>query len=416
MWHDLRYGLRLFLARPGFTSLAILTLAIGIGANTAIFSAVTALLVRPLPIADPDRLVFGLSMREGWDPFGTALLEYAALRSSSAFASNGVANFQAVTLPGRDEPERAPAAAVSAGYLATLGTRPIAGRAIEVDDDRPGAPPVVLIGHELWQRRFGGSSAVLGQKIALDAGIFTIVGVMPRGFDMPGGAKLWLPLRLKIEAAAQDERAPRSYEMVGRLAPGVALSEANADVARIARRIENEYPVTRRGWNYHLVTLRQQLLGDLAGRNRLALLTLEAAVGFLLLICCANVASLLLVRGVAREREIAVRLALGAGRGRVIRQLLAESALLAMTGGAAGLMLAVWFTPALARLNPIRAGSMATYLTDFSIDWRVTLFALTMSMVTGLVFGIVPAVTAARTGDLTAALKQREQRTAGGGS
>src|SRR5262245_9337796 len=170
MWSDLRYGLRLFLARPGFTSVAILTLAIGIGANTAIFSAVTALLVRPLPIADPDRLVFGLAMREGWDPFGTALLEYAAVRGSSAFASSGVANFQAVTLVGHAEPERVSAASVSAGYLATLGTAPIAGRSIAPDDDRPGAPPVILIGHELWQRRFGGSAAVLGQKIELDSG------------------------------------------------------------------------------------------------------------------------------------------------------------------------------------------------------------------------------------------------------
>src|SRR5262245_25629461 len=230
MWHDLRYGLRLFLARPGFTSVAILTLALGIGANTAIFSAVTALLVRPLPIADPDRVVFGLAMREGWDPFGTPLLEYAAMRDSSTFASSGVANFQAMTLVGHDEPERVAAASVSASYLASLGTQPIAGRTIAPDDDRPGAPPVALIGHELWQRRFGGSPAVLGQKLELDTGIFTIVGVMPRGFDMPGGSKLWLPLRLNIETASRDERAPRSYELVARLAPGVALSEANADV------------------------------------------------------------------------------------------------------------------------------------------------------------------------------------------
>src|SRR5262245_27088260 len=416
MWADLRYGLRLFRARPGFTSVAILTLAIGIGANTAIFSAVTALLVRPLPVADPDRLVFGLSMREGWDPFGTALMEYAAMRGSSAFESSGVANFQAAPLVGHDEPERMAAASVSASYLATLGTAPIAGRSIQLEDDRPGAPPVALIGHELWQRRFGGSPAVLGQKIELDNGIFTIIGVMPRGFDMPGGAKLWVPLRLNIDTTSKDERSPRSYELVARLAPGVALAAANADVRRIARRIEDEYPVTRRGWSYHLVTLRQQLLGDLAGRNRLALFTLEAAVGFLLLICCANVASLLLVRGVAREREIAVRLALGAGCGRVVRQLLAESALMAMTGGAGGLLLAVWLTPALARLNPIRAGSMAAFLTDFSIDRRVTFFALAVSIATGLLFGIVPALKAARTRDLTAALKQREQRTAGGGS
>jgi putative ABC transport system permease protein len=340
MWHDLRYGFRLLVAKPAFTGIAILTLAIGIGANTAILSAVTALLVRPLPIEDPDRLVFGLSMREGWDPFGTALLEYAAMRESSTFASSGVANFGAVTLVGHDEPERLAAASVSAGYFATLGTRPIAGRSIAPEDDRPGAPRVVLIGHELWQHRFGGCPQVLGEKLELDTGIFTIIGVMPRGFDMPGGARLWLPLRLNIDTASKDERAPRSYEFVARLASGVGLSAANADVARIARRIEDDYSLTRRGWSYHLVTLRQQLLGDLAGRNRLALLTLEAAVGFLLLICCADVASLLLVRGVAREREIVVRLALGAGRRDVLALVMRQGAAMIAFGLLAGIIVA----------------------------------------------------------------------------
>jgi putative ABC transport system permease protein len=235
---------------------------------------------------------------------------------------------------GHAEPERLAAASVSAGYFATLGTRPIAGRSIAPEDDRPGAPRVVLIGHELWQHRFGGSPQVLGEKLELDTGIFTIIGVMPRGFDMPGGARLWLPLRLNIDTA------PRSYEFVARLASGVGLSAANADVARIARRIEDDYSLTRRGWSYHLITLRQQLLGDLAGRNRLALLTLEAAVGFLLLICCADVASLLLVRGVAREREIVVRLALGADRRDVLALVMRQGAAMIAFGLLAGIIVA----------------------------------------------------------------------------
>jgi putative ABC transport system permease protein len=237
MWQDLRYGFRLFHAKPGFTIVAILTLAIGIGANIAIFSAVAALLIRPLPVVDPDRIVFGLSMREGFDPFNTAILEYAALRDSRAFASSGIADSHPVTLVGRGEPERLPAATVSAGYLATLGTAPVIGRPITTDDDRPAAPPVAVIGYELWQRRFGAAN-VLGEKIPLDDGVYTIVGVMPRGFDVPGGANLWTPLRRSLDGASLDERAPRSYELVARLAPGATLAQADADAKRIARRLE----------------------------------------------------------------------------------------------------------------------------------------------------------------------------------
>jgi putative ABC transport system permease protein len=417
MWQDLRHGFRLLRSNPGFTLLAVVTLAIGIGANTAIFSAVTALLVRPLPVVDANRVVFGLAMREGFDPFNTAALEYVALRRSRAFSSAGVAHFRPVTLLGTGEPERVAAAAVGSGYLATLGTAPILGRTIGSGDDQPRATPVALIGYELWQRRFGAMTSVLGGTIQLDdGGSYTIVGVMPRGFDLPGGAGIWTPLGLNVEAASTDERAPRSYEFVARLAPGATLEQANADVRRIASNIEEAYPLTRRGWTYQLVTLRQQVLGDLAGRRRLALLTLEAAVGFLLLICCANVANLLLVRGVSREREMAVRLALGAAHGRLIRQLLAESALLALAGGGAGLLVAVWMTPALAMLNPIRAYSMSALLTDFSLDRRVMFFALAVSLATGFVFGLVPALKAGRASDLTTALKQREQRVSSGGS
>ena len=380
LWHDLRQALRVFLAKPAFTIVAVVTLALGIGANTAIFSAVTALLWRPLPVADADRLVHGVSLREGFDPFGTSLLNFAAFRASRAFASCGVALQRFYTLTGRDEPERLRTAAVTAGYLSSIGVNPIAGRSISPDDDRPGAAPVAVISHELWQRRFGGAATIVGQRLPLDDGIYTVIGVMPRGFDMPGGAALWVPLRIDVDAAPLEERTPTAYGLVARLAPGVTLAQADAEMKQIARRLEAEYPQSNRGWTYRLIPLRQELLGDLAGRNRRALLTLEAAVGFLLLICCANVASLLLVRGVAREREMALRLALGAGRARVVRQLLVESAVLAIAGGIAGLLLAVWITPVLAMLNPIQAASLATFLTDFAIDRRVMLFAFAASV------------------------------------
>ena len=413
LWHDLRHALRVFLAKPAFTIVAVVTLALGIGANTAIFSAGSALLWRPLPIAEAERVVFGVSLREGFDPFGTSLLSFAAFRTSRAFESCGVVLQRFATLAGRDEPERLRTAAVTAGYLSSLGVNPIAGRSISPDDDRPGASPVAVISHELWQRRFGGATTIVGQGLSLDDGLYTVVGVMPRGFDMPGGAALWVPLRIDVDGAPLDQRTPTAYGMVARLAPGVTLAQADAEVKQIARRLEEEYPQSNRGWTYRLITLRQELLGDLSGRNRRALLTLEAAVGFLLLICCSNVANLLLVRGVAREREMVVRLALGAGRARIVRQLLAESALLALAGGVAGLLLAVWLTPVLAILNPIRTGSLATFLTDFAIDRRVMMFAFTVSLATGVIFGIVPALNASRAGDLNPALKRREQRTAG---
>jgi putative ABC transport system permease protein len=416
LWHDLRQALRAFLAKPAFTIVAVMTLALGIGANTAIFSAVSALLWRPLPVPDADRVVSGISLREGFDPFGTSLLSYSAFRGSAAFASCGVTLQRFYTLTGRDEPERLRTAAVTAGYLSSLGVNPIAGRSITPDDDRPGAAPVAVISHDLWQRRFGGTAAVIGQQLPLDDGVYTVVGVMPRGFDMPRGAALWVPLRIDVDTVPLEQKTPTTYGLIARLATGVTLAQADAEVKQVARRLEEKYPQSNRGWTYRLITLRQDLLGDLAGRNRRALLTLEAAVGFLLLICCANVANLLLVRGVAREREVAVRLALGARRARVVRQLLTESAVLAIAGGVAGLLLAVWLTPVLAILNPIQAGSFATFLTDFAIDRRVMLFAFAASLCTGIVFGIVPALKASRAGDLMAALKRREQRTSGGTS
>jgi predicted permease len=415
LFQDLRHGLRLFRARPAFTTVAVLTLAVGIGASTAIFSAVSALLMRPLPIAQADRVLFGLALREGVDPFGTSLLEYAAYRDSSTLASAGVASQRTFTLIGRDDPERVEAAAVTASYLETLRVTPVVGRTLTPRDDRPDAAPVAVIAYDLWQRRFQGAPAVAGTTITLDDGVYTIVGVMPRGFDMPAESEIWVPLRAAIETAPLDERAQHAYAMVARLAPGVTLQQADTDLKRIARQLEDEYPRQQRGWTYQLIPLRQQLLGDLAGRNRQAMIALEAAVGFLLLICCANVANLLLVRGVSRQPEIAVRRALGASRGRVVRQLLAESTCLALAGGAAGLLLAVWLTPAVALLNPIRPASLSTFLTDFAIDGRVMLFAVAVSMLTGVVFGIVPALKAARVGDAMVLLRRREQGGGGAG-
>ena len=407
-WHDLRYGLRLFIARPGFSAVAVLTLAIGIGASTAIFTAATALLVRPLPVPDADRVLFALAMREGSDPFGTSLLEYNAYRESPTLASAGVAIQRTVNLIAGDEPERIQAASITSSYLRTLDVPPAAGRTLNPDDDLASAAPVVVISYDLWQRRFNADPAMLGGELTLDDGAYTIVGVMPRGFDMPAGTGMWVPMRTTIETLPIAQRAQHAYGMVARLTPGSTPAQAGADLQRIAQRLEAEFPQQQRGWTCRLIPLRQQLLGDLSGRSRRALVALEAAVGFLLLICCANVANLLLVRGVSRQREIAVRRALGAGQGRIIRQLLAESACLAFAGGAAGLLLAVWLTPLVAMLNPIRADSLSTFLTDFSVDARVVLFTAGLSVVTGMIFAVVPALRLGGAYDLMAALRRRE--------
>ena len=407
-WHDLRYGLRLFVARPAFSAVAVLTLAIGIGASAAIFTAATALLVRPLPVPDADRVLFALAMREGSDPFGTSLLEYNAYRESPTLASAGVAIQRTVNLIAGDEPERIQAASITSSYLRTLDVPPAAGRTLDPSDDLAGAAAVVVISYDLWQRRFNADPAMLGGEITLDEGAYTVVGVMPRGFDTPAGTGMWVPMRTAIETLPIAQRAQHAYGMVARLSPGSTPAQADADLQRIARRLEAEFPQQQRGWTCRLIPLRQQLLGDLSGRSRRALVALEAAVGFLLLICCANVANLLLVRGVTRQREIAVRRALGAGQGRIIRQLLAESACLAFAGGAAGLLVAVWLTPLVAMLNPIRADSLSTFLTDFSVDARVVLFTAGLSVVTGMIFAVVPALRLGGTYDLMAALRRRE--------
>ena len=416
LWQDLRYGLRTLRARPGFALVAVLTLALGIGANTAIFSAVNALLLRPLPVADEDRLVFGLALREGFDPFGTSFLEYALYRDESkSFVSSGLGAPRQFNALGWGDPERLRGSAVMSDYLTTVGVKPVLGRLFVPQDDRPGGPGVALIGHDLWQKRFGGDRDVIGHTLNLEGRSYTVVGVMPPGFDMPYEAEIWVPMQVSIESLPIGQRAANGNEFVGRLKPGVSLAQADAELKALARRLEREYPQIRRGWSYGLVTVRQLLLADLGGRTRLSLLMLVAAVGCLLLICCANVASLLLARGISREGEIAIRLSLGARRGRLVRQLFTESLLLAVIGGAAGVLLAFWMEPVLLALNPIRAVGLGPYLTDFRIDGRVLLFSLAVTLLTGTIFGLAPALKAARPGDSLPALKRREQR-AGGGS
>ena len=411
LWQDVRYGARMLLKQPGFTLIAIAALAISIGANTAIFSAINALLLRPLPVKDIDRLISTFALREGFDPFACSFLEYAAYRDRThLFSNSGVATQRSFNLIGRAEPERIRGAMVMADYLTTLGVKPLLGRAFSADEDRPGGAPVALIGYSFWQKHFAGSNGAVGQPLNLNGKTYTVIGVMAAGFDLPGAAEIWLPLQTNIENLPLSERAATANEILARLRPGVTVKQADTELKAIARQLEQEYPNFRRGWSVKAISLRQDLLGDLEGRVRKALFALAGGVGFLLLICCANIANLQLARGVARTRELALRRALGAGRWRLVRQLLTESMLLALLGGIAGVILANWLVPVLGTLNPIRGISFATFLHNFAIDRRVLAFALLVTLLTGVVFGLVPAVKAAGAHELMARIKESDQR------
>src|SRR5436190_16624195 len=412
LWQDLRYGARMLLKQPGFALIAVAALAISIGANTAIFSAINALLLRPLPVKDIDRLVSTYALREGFDPFACSFLEYAAYRDRShVFSSSGVATQRSFNLVSQREPERIRGVTVMADYLTTLGVKPMLGRVFSAEEDRPGGPPVALIGYTFWQKHFAGSAGAIGQPLNLDGRTYTVLGVMPAGFDLPAAAEIWLPLQSNIENLPLRERAATANEILARLVPGVTVNQADTELKAIARQLEQEYPNFRRGWSVKVISLRQDLLGDLEGHVRKALFALAGGVGFLLLICCANVANLQLVRGIARQRELALRRALGAGRWRLVRQLLTESMLLALLGGAAGLILANWLLPILAALNPIRGISFAAFFHSFELNHRVLVFALIITLFTGVIFGLLPALKGAGADELMPRIKEGDQRT-----
>src|SRR6266496_1783197 len=388
-WQDLKYGARILLKSPVYTAIAIVALALSIGANTAVFSAVNTLLLRPLPLEGLDRLVFSVALREGFDPFGSSLLEFEAYQQRNhSFENIGAAMQRSFNLIGRGEPERIRGASIMADYLTTLGVKPVLGRSLTLEEDQPGGPAVALIGYGFWQKHFGGNTRVIGEKLNLEGRSYTVIGVMPPGFDLPEAAEIWLPLQTKIDSLPFAARAVPGYEVVAKLRPGVSLRQADAESKSIARQLEQEFPQIRRGWSVKLIWLRQELLGDLAGRVNKALVALIGGVGFLLLICCANVANLQLARGFARTREVA------------------------LLGGAAGLVLAHWIVPLLAAINPIQGISLAGFFHNFRIDSRVLIFALLMTLATGVIFGLLPALKAAGEREVMPSLKQGDQHSA----
>ena len=383
---DVRYGLRQLRRAPGFAAVAIVTLALGIGANTAILSVVNAILLRPLPYADPDRLV--VVLHEGRQPVSPAnFLDWRA--RSRSFQSMGAASFWSANFTGREGPEKVPALRMTPEILPMMGVQPRLGRFFLPAETAPGRDRVVLLADGLWRRRFGGDPGIVGKSIPLNGEPYEVVGVMPPGFVFAPfwatEAEIWAPLDLQTRA---DDRDAQFLRVFARLRDGASLEAARQETGAITASLEREFPGTNR--DVRVVPLRERVVGDV----RPALLVLLGAVGLVLLIACANVANMLLARSSARRREIALRAAIGASRGRTIRQLLTEALVLAAAGGGAGLALGAWGLKALVALAP----PGIPRLSDVSLDLRVLLVTFGAALATGIAFGLAPALQASRVG------------------
>ena len=406
LWQDVRYGFRTLVKSPGFTVFAVAVLALGIAANTAIFSLADAVLLRPLPYRDASGLVMvwedasfvGFPHNtpapgnfSDWKAQNHVFEDMAAIRETS------------FNLTGDSGPEELPAHRVTANLFSVLGARPALGRAFLPEDDRPGAAHVVLLSRGLWLRRFGADPQIVGREIPLDGATYTVVGVMPRGFQFPDReTEMWVPVQMNSQELTNHDS--HYLNVVARLKPGVTLSQANADLAVIAERLARQYP----GSNANLGAFATSLRAELAGNLRLAILVLLGAVGFVLLIACANVANLQLARAAGRQRELALRMALGASQSRIIWQLLIESVLLASLAGGLGLLLSVWGMAFLKRLIPTGIPQAA----GTALDARVLGFTLLVSVATGVLFGIAPALRVRRL-SLNESLKQGGRTSAG---
>ncbi|MGC2300651.1 MAG: ABC transporter permease [Acidobacteriaceae bacterium] len=388
---DLRFALRLLLKSPAFTLIAILTLALGIGANTALFSVVNGVLLNPLPYPGSSQLVAIYEKNAGMEKAPISYLNFLDWqRQTKAFSSISMYRHEDYNLTGTNQPERINGFMISAAFFTTLGIHPALGRDFNSDDDRLGAAPVALLSDGFWHRRFGGSPAIIGKPVDLNGTGYTVIGVMPRTFSFYGVERdLFTPIGQWNDPNFRDRRVDMSARAVGRLQPGVSLPQAAADMDSIAHHLSITYPEADKDVGIGLFTMKD----DIVGNVQPFLLVLLAAVGFLLLIACANVASLLLARSMARSGEFAIRSALGASRTRIIRQLLTESTLLAAIGGALGFLLAYFGTKAAINLLP---GALPRS-SEVSLDSRVLLFTLAVSLLAGIVFGLAPALKTSRT-------------------
>jgi putative ABC transport system permease protein len=405
LFSDLRLGLRILLRNPGFSATAVLLLALGIGANTAIFSVVNAVLLRPLPYQDPSRImqiwhVPPAKSFPGMTLFSVSPANYLDWQSQNhsfeEMAAYGGARFN---VGGKERPESIQAATVAPNFFSILRVQPLLGRGFTPDDDRPGQGHVVVLGNALWRDRYGADPGVVGRNIVLDGETYNVIGVMPRTFKFPTWAQLWTPLAWTDEKRAV--RGNHNYLVIGRLKPGIDIRAAQAELSAIATRLEQLYPEDDKGWGAKILTLREQTVSDV----RSALLVLLGAVGFVLLIACANVANLVLGKILARKKEIAIRSALGATRFAILRHVLAETVLLSLGGGALGLFLASFGTTLIVKFLADRLPRFA----EITLDGSVLAFTAFLALFSGILAGILPALRFTKA-EVNEALKQGQSR------
>ena len=401
LFQELRFGFRLLVKQPGFSAVAILTLALGVGANSAIFSVVDAVIFKPLPFNQPERLVavWERDLKKGDDHDSVMPANYLEWKNrNQVFEEMAAYAGASVNLTGLAEPERVRAARVSASLFNLLQVRPELGRVFLADEDQPGQQRVVVISNGLWKRNFGGDREVIGQTITLNNQDYTVVGVMPTGFELPlnEDSEIWTPLAFTPQELTL--RNSHYLKVLGRLKPGVTPDVANSEMTAVAAQLEQEFPKSNDGTGAAVFSLHYEIVGQVKS----PLLIFLGAVSFILLIACANVANLMLARAASRQREIAVRVALGASRWRLIRQMLIESVVLGLTGGAFGLLLALW---GIEFLSSIAQQTSAPRAKTIGLDGRVLLFTFVASVLTSFIFGLAPALVSSKP-DLNDALKE----------
>ena len=399
---DVRFAIRGLLKHPGFTAIAVITLALGIGGSTSIFTVVNAALLRGLPYKSPERLyhLWEQTPKAEYPKREFSYPDYQDYQQNNVFEGLAAYTGGRVLLSGLGEAESIPGPRVSANFFSVLGVDPILGRTFQTGEDTPGTPKTTVLTYGFWQRRFGGDPSVIGRSLTINGENCTIIGVLPASFQFAlRPADIFLPYQPTNNQLTR--RFLHGTNVIGRLKPGVDATQAQSELSVIASRIEQQFSDSHAGTTLRLVPLQEEVVGTV----RPILLVLLAAVGFVLLIACANVASLLLTRSLARHKEVAIRSALGASRWRVIRQLLTESTLLSVIGGAAGLVIAYWGVPALVAALPQSQLNAMPFLKTLSLDTGVLTFSLLLSLITGVIFGLAPALQSSRL-DLNEALKE----------